>query len=79
MKAFRLVNCDHDPIKVGEYLERASTHSNQKLCVGMYFSTSRKDALEFAKKDHGHIYTHLLTCELKAQSDSQTEKTGCGQ
>lgn len=64
MKAFRLVNCDHDPVSVGAYLERASTYSNQKLCAGMYFATSRKDALEFAKKDHGHIYTHLLTCGL---------------
>jgi hypothetical protein len=31
----------------------------------MYFATSREDALEFAKKDRGHSYTHLLTCELK--------------
>jgi hypothetical protein len=70
MKAFRLVNCDHDPITVGAYLERASTHSKQKLCDGMYFSTSREDALEFAKKNHGHKYTHLLTCELRDMHES---------
>jgi hypothetical protein len=30
----------------------------------MYFALTREDALQFAKKDHGHKYTHLLTCKL---------------
>jgi hypothetical protein len=69
MKAFRLVSSDYDPITIGAYLERASTHSNQKLCDGMYFSTSREDALEFASKNHGHKYTHLLKCELTGMQE----------
>ena len=31
----------------------------------MYFAASREDALAFETKNHGHRYTHLLTCELE--------------
>lgn len=30
----------------------------------MYFSVSRGDALQFARTNHKHLYTHLLTCRL---------------
>jgi hypothetical protein len=64
MKAFRLVDQRYDPVEVGRYLTRISDFSNKKLGRGMYFALTREDALQFAKKDHGHEYTHLLTCKL---------------
>lgn len=64
MKAFRLVDETHDPIKEGELLTRTSDHSHQKLADGMYFALSREAALSFATKPHGHRYTHLLYCDL---------------
>jgi hypothetical protein len=64
MKAFRLVHSTHDPVAKEAFLTRASNRSHQKIAEGMYFALSREDALVFAKKPHGHIYSHLLTCEL---------------
>jgi hypothetical protein len=65
MKVYRLVNCDYDPIVVGARLSRSSDHSHQKLGEGIYFSVSRNDALQFARTNHKHVYTHLLTCRLR--------------
>ena len=65
MRVYRLVNCEYDPITVGTQLTRSSDHSHQKLAEGIYFSVSRDDALQFAGANHGHVYTHLLTCQLK--------------
>jgi hypothetical protein len=65
MKVYRLVDSDHDPTDVGAFLTRCSDHSKQKLGSGMYFAATRKDALAFAAKHHGHKYSHILTCDLK--------------
>jgi hypothetical protein len=71
MQVYRLVNQEHDPIEVGSFLTRTSDHSRQKYAVGIYFALTREDALAFAKQDHGHTYTHLLTCRLKGVSESE--------
>lgn len=65
MEVFRLVNDQHDPTRVGEILVRTSDHSHQKLGNGMYFAASREDALQFARTQREHEYTHLLGCRLK--------------
>lgn len=65
MQLFRLVNKEHDPIEAGSLLTRTSDCSNQKIADGMYFALTREDALKFSTKDHGHTYTHLLTCQLE--------------
>jgi hypothetical protein len=65
MKVYRLVNCDYDPVVVGARLRRSSDRSHQKLGEGIYFSSSRDDALQFAGTNHKHKYTHLLTCRLR--------------
>lgn len=69
MIVFRLVDSEHDSVREGEFLTRPSSWSYQKIAEGMYFSLSKKDALIFAKKPHGHKYSHLLTCELIGVSD----------
>ena len=68
MKVYRLVNSKYDPITIGENLTRTSDHSYQKYGEGMYFAASRADALNFAKAQHGHAYTHLLTCRIEEAS-----------
>jgi hypothetical protein len=65
LTVYRLVNHAHDPIEVGTPLVRSSNHSNQKLAEGIYFCMTREDALNFAKVDHGHTYTHVVTCQLE--------------
>ena len=69
MKVFRLVHSAHDPVKKGAFLTRASTHSHQKIADGIYFALSKDEALIFAKKSHGHTYSHLLTCDLIGVSE----------
>ena len=68
MLVHRLVNQEYDPIEIGSILTRTSDHSKQKIGEGMYFALTREDALEFSKKNHGHKYTHVLTCRLKGIS-----------
>jgi hypothetical protein len=70
MRLFRLVNHQHDPIEVGTILTRTSNHSNQKMGKGMYFATTRDDALRFAKTQHRHVYTHLLGCQLEGTTEN---------
>jgi hypothetical protein len=70
MLVYRCVNQEHDPVEVGSHLTRTSNYSKQKLAEGMYFAVTREDALTFSRKDHGHTYTHLLTCRLKDVSKS---------
>ena len=65
MQVFRLVHENHDSIEVGSVLTRTSDHSNQKIAKGIYFAVSYEDALAFSKTNHGHTYTHLLTCRLQ--------------
>ena len=69
MKVFRLVHSAHDPVEKGAFLTRASNHSHQKIADGIYFALSRDEALVFAKKPHGHTYSHLLTCDLLGVSE----------
>ena len=69
MTGYRLVNSAYDPVTVGVFLDRGSTGSNQKIAEGMYFAPSREEALIFARKPHGHTYSHLLTCELIGVSE----------
>jgi hypothetical protein len=68
MQVFRLVNDKYDPIEISNVLSRTSDHSNQKIAEGMYFALTREDALEFSRKNHGHAYTHLLTCRIEGVS-----------
>lgn len=65
MTVYRLVNSKYDPIQVGARLTRPSNRSNQKFGAGMYFALTREDALNFAKGQHGHKYTHLITCNIE--------------
>lgn len=69
MKVLRLVHSAHDPVEKGAFLTRASNHSHQKIADGIYFALSRDEALVFAKKPHGHTYSHLLTCDLFGVSE----------
>lgn len=69
MTGYRLVNSVYDPVTAGVFLDRGSTESNQKIAEDMYFAPSREEALIFAKKPHGHTYSHLLTCELIGVSE----------
>jgi hypothetical protein len=70
MKVYRLVNSKYDPIEIGANLTRTSDHSHQKYGEGMYFALSREDALHFAKSQHGHAYTHLLTCLIENANEN---------
>lgn len=65
LKLYRVVNREFDPIVAGVQLTRCSDNSNQKHGDGIYFVISRADALAFARSDHKHTYTHVLTCRLK--------------
>jgi len=70
---YRLVDAEHDEIEVGKRLIRISDHSNQKYGPAMYFTLTREDGLKFAKaqqakREHGHKYTHLLTCRIENAS-----------
>jgi hypothetical protein len=69
MKVFRLVHSAHNPVEKGAFLTRASTNGHQKIADGIYFALSREEALIFAKKPHGHTYSHLLTCDLIGVSE----------
>ena len=66
---YRLVDSEHDTIKVGDLLNRCSDYSNQKLGDGIYFADSEDSALKFAKKGN-HKYTHLLKCEITNTSEN---------
>ena len=68
MQVFRLVNHKYDPIELSRPLSRTSNHSHQKIAEGTYFSLTREDALDFSKTNHGHVYTHLLTCRVEGVS-----------
>lgn len=68
MQVFRLVNHKYDSIEISRALSRTSDHSNQKIAEGIYFALTREDALDFSKKNHGHVYTHLLTCRIEGVS-----------
>lgn len=70
MIVYRLVDKAHDNIAPGETLSRTSDKSKQKLGDGVYFALDRGSALDFAHKDHGYTYTHLLKCEVPGRSVS---------
>jgi len=74
MKVFRLVHSAHDPVEKGAFLTRTSSHSHQKIADGIYFALSRDEALIFAKKSHGHTYSHLLDV-----LPHRSERTRCRQ
>lgn len=69
MRVYRLVNFLHDKVEIGRPLARTSSNSNQKLGQGTYFALSKDDALTFASSSHGHVYTHLLECEIDGAVD----------
>jgi hypothetical protein len=76
LTVYRLVDKEHDPVGVGKRLTRISDCSNQKYGPAMYFAFTREDALNFAKAqrakgEHGHKYTHLLTCRIEHASSEE--------
>ncbi len=70
MRVYRLVNFLHDEVEVGRHLARASSYSHQKLGQGTYFALTKADALAFALSQHGHVYTHLLECEIAGVAEA---------